>query len=216
MKKLLTVGCSFSDIMRNDGQLWPTFLSKKIEHALHSYGKSAMGNHYISTTALHEVQTLLNSGVDSKDILVGVQWSGILRKEIFKNLKWETVERNAYNDYRFATSKKFSGDVDDVLDPYIKTLQSILLTQYFLEKNNIKYFMFSMTDLNVDFLNDNTHINNLFLQINKNNWLPCKGMYEWAFGESATPKDIHPSSEQNLEFTEQVILPWLKENYDCF
>ena len=226
MKHLVTVGCSFSDIMRCDGQLWPTFLSKELNHNLHSHGKSGMGNYYISTTTIQEVQELLNEGIDEKDILVGVQWSGVLRRDIFENLEWKPDPRRQMVEMNFFLSLPFLDrilnntllkKVDlNLIDYYVRTLQAILLTQCYLESKNIKYFMFSMNEIFISDILENSYLHNLSLQINRNKWLPCKGMFEWCFNKLPDPKDMHPSSEQNLEFTKQVIIPWLKENYDCF
>jgi hypothetical protein len=48
-----------------------------------------------------------------------------------------------------------------------------------------------------------------------NNFLPITGKYEWCVenmpNDFPHPNDNHPGIEQHTAFTEQVIIPFLKE-----
>ena len=75
MKVLITTGCSFSE-----PPLWPYHLEKRIPNLSYkNYGKSGMGNEYISRTVFHSVTELLKSGMESKEILVMCCWTAFDR-----------------------------------------------------------------------------------------------------------------------------------------
>ena len=62
-------------------------------------------------------------------------------------------------------------------------------------------------------LKNNKIILSLKKQINFANWLPVEGEYDWVKDNSkfpSTDNDIHPTTEQHKEFTENIIIPWLK------
>jgi hypothetical protein len=84
IKHLVTSGCSFSD---NYGKRWPHYLSKKLGCSLYNWGQGSCGNSWISKTAIHQIQKLLDNNINPTDILVSVMWSGIDRKELFISAK---------------------------------------------------------------------------------------------------------------------------------
>jgi hypothetical protein len=53
----------------------------------------------------------------------------------------------------------------------------------------------------------------LYKQINFDTFLPVDGELEWCrdFSNLEIPKNVHPSNMQHKLFTEQVIIPFLKE-----
>ena len=81
-KHLVTSGCSFSD---NCGPgRWPQYLTKALDVGrLYNRGQSSAGNAWISKSAIHQTQNLLDAGIPPKEILVVVMWSGIDRKDAF-------------------------------------------------------------------------------------------------------------------------------------
>jgi len=77
---LVTSGCSFSD---NYEKRWPHFLAERLNAGLYNRGQGSCGNSWIAKTAIFQTQTLIDNGVDPKNILVAVMWSGIDRKDLF-------------------------------------------------------------------------------------------------------------------------------------
>ena len=56
----------------------------------------------------------------------------------------------------------------------------------------------------------------LYNQIDMNKFLPINGEYDWCLenmpNDFPVPNDNHPGLLQHTAFTEQVIIPFLKEN----
>ena len=99
MKVLITTGCSFSE-----PELWPYHLEKRIPNLSYkNYGKSGMGNEYISRTVFHSVTELLKSGMESKEILVMCCWTAFdrlqnsLNAEIEKFNSQLSFQRDQFN-----------------------------------------------------------------------------------------------------------------------
>ena len=86
IKHLVTSGCSFSDNplpdLSSSGR-WPYFLSDLLGTTLYNRGQGGAGNTWISKSAIYQTQKLLDDGIDAKEILVVVMWSGIDRKDLF-------------------------------------------------------------------------------------------------------------------------------------
>lgn len=57
----------------------------------------------------------------------------------------------------------------------------------------------------------------LYDMIDKDYWLPIKHLGDWVRNVSKfdyrDPKDPHPSTEQHIDFTKQIILPFLEKKY---
>ena len=69
-----------------------------------------------------------------------------------------------------------------------------------------------------DYVKTWADIKHLCNEVNFSNFLPVIGEYEWCRDYSGLefpmPNDKHPSVEQHRAFTQQIILPFLKEkNY---
>ena len=111
-------------------------------------------------------------------------------------------------------AKNYYRHFHDMIGQYIYSYEHILRTQWFLKLHNIKYFMSTYTN---EVLQETTHpdVKHLHDQIDFKQFLPVTGEYEWCrdySGLDFTVKgDNHPSSEQHQLFTEQIILPFLKE-----
>ncbi len=80
IKHLVTAGCSFSD---NHGLRWPHYLADSLNAQLYNRGQGSSGNHWIAKSSIYQTQLLLDRGIDPKEILVAVMWSGIDRKDCF-------------------------------------------------------------------------------------------------------------------------------------
>ncbi len=87
---LVTSGCSFTAY---DG-CWPYWLVRKLiqdnpetDISLINTGYGGQGNEIISRKAIYSVNKLLKKGIKSKDILVGIMWSGADRKSFYSDEK---------------------------------------------------------------------------------------------------------------------------------
>ena len=79
-KHLVTSGCSFSD---NVALRWPHYLAARLGIPLYNRGHGSAGNDWIAESTIYQISQLLNEGVDPKEILVVVMWSGIDRTNLF-------------------------------------------------------------------------------------------------------------------------------------
>jgi hypothetical protein len=137
---------------------------------------------------------------------------------------WVILNQHWVNNY----AKNYYGALFDFMGCYIYTYEHILRTQWFLEKHNIKYFMTTYTGEIFDWSDhitpdegeeDEESIKHLYDQIDFEYFLPAViGEYEWCRDHSGLPfprpNDNHPGPEQHLEFTKQVIMPFLKEKFN--
>lgn len=235
-KVLLTGGCSFSVAKNN---CWPMYLENMIQpiYSVHT-GASCQGNDLISKKILYQLIKLL-SIYNTSDLLVGIMWSGTDRKAIYletpdsnlPKLKGcpdnpNAVVDNHFNWYmlnsvdgkqnKFGLTNLYYKNLYSITESYISTIEHILRVQWFLEKNNINYFMSTYTNqvLPVDIRNI-TEIKYLYDQINFDKFLPVEGEFEWCkkfYEDKFLPNDNHPTTEQHKYFVEQVIYPFLEKN----
>ncbi len=100
---------------------------------------------------------------------------------------------------------------------YVETCEHILRTQWFLDKCKISYFMTAYNQnvlpSSLKNLKETSHLYNL---INFDNFLPIdSGQSEWcktkATAYSHQMNNSHPSHLQHKQFTEEVILPFIKD-----
>lgn len=177
------------------------------------------------------------------DILVGVFWSQPDRSEFYKDqIIKKSVDKTHWGNptslrpydpcdqsashwilinphYTEKYSETYYKIYHDSVDSEIKTCEHVLRTQWYLEKHHIKYFMgtFTQETFNQNSI-DHPEVSWLYDQINQDVFVSSKGIYEWSVESSGLDFDhddlMHPTSEQNQLFTEQVIWPFLKEkNY---
>jgi hypothetical protein len=127
------------------------------------------------------------------------------------NYNWTNKEsRIFYSEYHNSTSS------------LIITLEHILRTQMFLEKNGLNYFMSTYIDIfNNSEIMKNPEVNYLYNMIDFNKFLPVKGCHEWVkenYGGNGGFNDpdkngyigIHPTSFGHEKFVNEVILPHIK------
>ena len=240
-KLLITGGCSFSDIGFIDRKTWPLILADSlIEYKGLHLGKSSNGNGLISRRLIYAVFDSLKNNKPS-DILVGVMWSGPSRYDFYnenteyKNIKplFCTIENptgfvnenenknwivynHQWDDTITPNCSTFYKNFHDPIYSQLTTIEHILRTQWFLEKHNIKYFMSTYTNevLSLDFIK-HPEVEYLYKQINFDKFLPVTGEYNWCMehmpNDFPFPNDNHPGTKQHTVFTEQVIIPFLKE-----
>lgn len=238
MTILITSGCSFSDTHPHN-KAWPSYLSESLNDCQSVHlGMTSQGNGLISRKLIHKIIDLLKDNSTS-DLLVGIMWSGINRHDFYNNdthtykpaklarkdnlyienptgfvndtKKW-IIFNNTWTDipecniyYRFFENAIWS---------QILTVEHVLRTQWFLEKHNIKYFMTTYTNkvFDKEYVS-HPEVEYLYKQVNFDNFLPVEGEFEWCINHSnlKIQENLHPSSEQHELFTEQVIIPFLKE-----
>jgi len=87
-------GCSFSD----GGDSWIYKLPKKLNiKKVLNLARGSCGNEFIKTNAIFRISQLLRDGVNPKDILIGIQWTGTCRLDMMVD-KENTVTPNNFND----------------------------------------------------------------------------------------------------------------------
>jgi hypothetical protein len=64
----------------------------------------------------------------------------------------------------------------------------------------------------LEFIN-HPEVEYLYKQIDFDKFLPIDGQLEWCTKHTdlELPKNLHPSSEQNKKFTDEIIIPFLKQ-----
>lgn len=108
MKTLLTGGCSFTEDLPG-GYYWPNIVSKQMNTKLVNLGSGMSGNSFIAKKLIN---TISHHYMDEKDLVVGVMWTDVSRKDILidrkETLKWKEIKK---------PSSKFWPDhvIDDTL-----------------------------------------------------------------------------------------------------
>lgn len=241
MTILVTSGCSFSECKSPWINTWPKQLETIIEPtATHHEGLGAQGNGMISREIIWRVSQLLEhkeqlivgimwTSPDRHEVLLPA-------RQLPKNIDFGAAvpgEDKFYNPYNWIDnsvvkwlilnklsntqiSREFYSNVHNEWLSQLLTVEHILRVQWFLKLHNIRYFMSTYTD-QVLFSQYCNHpdVKYLYDQIDFDHFLPVDGEYEWCRDHSGlefpVKGDQHPSSEQHKLFTEQVILPFLKQ-----
>jgi hypothetical protein len=235
-KILISSGCSFTDTAWD--RTWPVYLAeyfRDIERK--ELGLGSSGNGLISRKVIYEVSEALKK-YRPEEILVGIMWSNRDRSEFYSRgqLKYENSDGWRQNPTNFIPntnkswnllhwgwknnfSKLYYSTFHDNIGSLIYTYEHILRTQWFLKLNNVPYFMSNITEelFNNNITNE-SDVKHLYNLIDKSHFLPVAGEHEWARDHSglsfADDDSFHPTSEQHKLFTNQVVLPFLKEkNY---
>jgi hypothetical protein len=247
-KHLIVSGCSFTEILSGH-KAWPEWLVDKLNgvdfYSLSSSAMGSQGNGLISRGIIYDVSTKLKNGVDPKDILVGVQWSGSDRMDFLldddqikqarldpskgvetrvpnPDSNWDGWMENptgfipgepkkwVISNLGWKLAKDFYMKWHSPEFGLVMTLEHILRTQWFLERNNINYFMTTMNS-KVMLPDDDPTTKHLYDQIDFTNFLPVAGMQEWAYGPAWA--NLHPSQKLHKKFAVKIIMPFLKERY---
>ena len=119
-------------------------------------------------------------------------------------------------------SKTYYKNTYDDRGSLIATLEHILRTQWFLKVNNVKYFMTSHHPFAIPETHKNhPDVNYLWDAIDWDSFLPVKNEWDWLkenvdanLDSRIGTSNPHPTTEMNQRFTNEVIIPYLKErNY---
>lgn len=195
---------------------------------------SSQGNGLISRSIIYQVSELLKT-TPSENILVGVMWSGPTRHEIFNSENFNFSQNfdgwienptkfilsNAKNwiilNYHWTNniSQTYYKKIHSTVGSYIISFEHILRLQWFLKLHKIKFFMSTYTSevFSKDMIT-NEDAKHLYDQIDFSYFLPIEGEYEWCRDYSGLDfpnlDDNHPGEEQHQQFTNLVIVPFLK------
>jgi len=203
------------------------------------------GNGMISRRVMYAVELTLKS-MPAQDIIVGIFWTDINRHEFYNDghvkdcsdqVHWENpTSINTYGtsllqrdknwvllhpQYTKDYSKTYYRMYHSFIGSQIETCEHVLRTQWYLDKNKIKYFMGTYTHdtFNKNFV-DHPEVSWIYNQISQHTFIPMVGMLEW--GKEQTDPNLkfnaddlyHLNTPQSKALTDQVIWPFLKEkNY---
>jgi hypothetical protein len=243
VKCLITGGCSFSQ-PNNTDVTWVHHLQDYIQpdKVVHT-GIGAAGNGMISRRVISAVTEQLKT-YKPDEILVGIMWSEFKRRDYYSIADLETYNLAPRRYYWYSNptagyvpeeyywyiinphwsdplTTRFKQNFYNYEDSLINCFEHILRVQWFLQANNIPYFMTEFDYSAFDEFpfarnwKNNSEINFLYNQIDKSQWLPIENCYQWCREKSgkefARPPDPHPSTAQHKEFANRVIVPYLLE-----
>lgn len=241
-KKLVVSGCSFTFEKWN----WPTFVAENLSWDLINVAMGSQGNGLISKKLIYAVDSLLRKEVSSDNIIVGVMWSGIDRFEFYStdvdNLEntdgWVENPTSVIHDnsgnyknwiitnhhWEVYNSQTYYRLFHHSISSMISTIQNILLTQWYLERNNIWYFMTTYLDIFDNDIINNPEVKYWFDMIDFTKFIPIIGCHEWVrdnygnfggFNAHANSDyiGIHPTEFGHRKFSEEVVLPFIHNNY---
>jgi hypothetical protein len=150
-KRIFCFGCSFThghgswaELLKRHFGDYPredSYIPSDQMHLqrVHNFGKAGAGNYYIFNTI---VEKSLEYNF-TKDDLVLIEWSGVLREDRFKDGKWHCRGNVTNNDlYSPAVVRDWFLDVEGMMKrdySYIHAIQKMLTA------DNIDYEMFSMS-----------------------------------------------------------------------
>lgn len=233
-------GCSFSECISPWVETWPKHLQQYLNCKHYSTAMGSQGNSLIMRQILYKCNELLKTN-KPEDLLVGIMWSGPNRFDFYSQKKYEFANTfgwmknplnfiphdegnwiilNQWWDFKF--SKIYYNIFYDQIYSQIQTLEYILHTQWFMEKNNINYFMMSYMNEVLNLENKNhPQLKWLFEQIDFTKFVSKNGCMEWcrdtcsikkSYTEGESEFNFHPSSLQHGEYTHKVIIPFLEKN----
>ena len=135
---LYSNGCSFTwgDELSNRNSRYASLLANKLNCELVDNSMCGASNERILRTTLDYLQ---DPKTDLENLIVVIGWSGISRTEIYDN-GWDTItptmmgtDKRAIEYYQWIQSEQQDN---------LKFYNQVLLLQLWLEKHNVKYFMF--------------------------------------------------------------------------
>jgi hypothetical protein len=241
MNTLLVSGCSFTF----DDFCWPNYVGSKLDLKVVNVGMGAAGNGMISKRLISTCENLLKSK-KPEEIIVGIMWSGPDRHHQYieekrnpsvyhengivdsalENPTWAGDKQEKhwliFNPWTLKSKERdlYYKYVHTDIESQTRTLEYILMTQWYLERKGIKYFMSTYKDIFSPYTHnfDATHpdIFYLYNQVNFDKFLPVDGCLEWVqqnYPEKGFPEvwDDHPSTFGHEKFANEVINPYIKK-----
>lgn len=234
-KLLITSGCSFT----NSFYAWPYQLNKRYGFDLENTATPSQGNGLISRKLIYKINQISNlddvivgvmwSGIDRTERYIEPSGDfyfkpdGPIHDKVTSVVPEHKNWRLMMPDWVKNEDCKLHYEVfNNVISSKVYTIEHILRTQWFLEKHNIKYFMSTYMDIFKD-KNSNNHpdVKYLYDMIDFSKFLPVSGCFEWVlenypkefreFNKNGKIIDHHPTELGQIKFTDEVIIPYLKE-----
>jgi len=231
----ISSGCSFSAMTYGHNTLtWPHWIDKTLQpvQSIHT-GRVGQGNALIGRHIIFQVHQALQK-YPANDLLVGIVWSGPWRYDFWQELEsstndqynvdvvasgsrnWRILNHHWTDEDSSVFYKKFGSYIGSLVTSY----ENILRTQWYLQQHQVPYFMSAITEEVLPITQrQHAEIGYLHDMIDFDHFLPIShGLFGWARDQSglafADHDPGHLTSEQNQLFTEQIILPFLRErNY---
>ena len=224
---------------------WPVHVAQLLGCEHQDVALPSQGNGMISRRVIYAVEQALKS-MPAQDIIVGIFWTDMNRHEFYNDqnvtdwvdqFHWgnptsikmydpSLTQRDKnwvmlHPQYTKEYSATYYRMYHSFIDSQIRTCEHVLRTQWYLDKNKIRYFMgtYTLNTFGKEFI-DHPEISWLYSQINQNTFIPIAGMLDW--GNQQTDPDLkynpddlyHLNTPQSKAFTDQIIWPFLKEkNY---
>mgnify|MGYP003659966063 FL=1 len=192
-KRIFCFGCSFTQYVYMP--TWADILKHyyKDMKTVYNLGRSGAGNYYIFNNI---VEKSLEYNF-TKDDLILIQWSGVLREDRFNDGEWQ-VAGNILNQEIY--SKEITKWLIDEEGMTKRDCSYVHAIQKMLEADNIDYEMFSMNGLIPvsQYEKENPDITNTF---------DFEHLYE------DTISKLHPSMYEIMWGTEDIPIGAIKERY---
>ena len=213
-----------------------------INSAVPSQGNGLISRKIIHDTNQAGVGWANIAPINTEDIVVGVMWSAIDRSEryishddMYVGPPFQSYNPTNVTEYKWDGWRLMLPDWQDsqdcrlqyrvfnhVISSTVYTLEHILRVQWYLKRLNIKYFMSTMQKLFDPELVKIREISYLYNMVDWEKFLPVEGCLEWVQDnyklEGFDPpkedgfQDLHPTRFGHEKFTEEIILPYLKQN----
>jgi hypothetical protein len=237
IKQFLSSGCSFSMVPATlkgiNIENWPLHVENYLQVPSIHTGLASAGNSFISKSILYQLSQIENKN----DLLVGVMWSGADRhmfynrgrvflpsesKTTIKYHKHMPVKISGEEAFYFLNphtehiyNKIYYSNFYDEIGSFIESMQHVLSLQWYLKYHKIKYFMTKFSDYAIpnSTIAQHPDLKYLYDMIDFSEWLPGLDMLNFCKDSGlppVLPNDQHPSTEQSKLYTEQVIIPHLK------
>jgi hypothetical protein len=226
-KRIFCFGCSFTaglgtwaDILKRHFGDYPRedfSIPKDQPQRVYNFGKAGAGNYYIFNKI---VETSLQYNF-TKDDLILIEWSGVLREDRFKDGEWYCKGNITNNpQYSKAVIRDWFLDIEGMIKRDYSYIHAI---QKMLKAGNIDYEMFSMNGVsrydpaNMDVKNRESEAINSLIELYKDTLDELHpSMFKIIFGdETVWPeerlilglryRDVHPSPIEYLSYLEKVL-----------
>lgn len=159
--KLITVGCSYTNgYFEQKSAQWGEFLSTYLKCPHELFGVNASSNYFIQTSIINYCENQKNL-----DFCVGIQWSELSRREIWKESHQSYLAFNlptlmlGNKEYEFNFMKEhmdfFSNVFFNETEMVWRTMLSMISVTSYLRERNIDFIMFEGINSIKDFSNQN-------------------------------------------------------------
>lgn len=231
---LVTSGCSFSECTTSFPYTWPMHLQEYLGCEHHSCAMRSQGNGLIMRRLLYTCDRLLKTN-QPDDILVGVMWSGPDRFDFYTDEKIYLENPNGWDEnpvsfidddpggwvilnhhWDMELARQYYGNFHNAVYSQWLTLEHILHTQWYMEKHGIRYFMMPyISNVFPTYMDHHPQLEWLYEQIDFDSFVTREGCLEWCRDNGSEKRQeewFHPSPIQHLEYTEKMIIPYLRKN----